>query len=339
MKVNPVITVLLGILWISILASCKKEQTTETEQSEVVERYLEFKTKMNAMNASSGQMSNFLSIIGASQLRNNGLQLKSATGDSVVTDTVPCDTSDYWDYWTCATVTEFDNGDGTFTTIYDYGDGCDEFGYLAKGKITYIWKNVGNDYYSKVLYDHYYNYGMEMNGYSEYSFISDGNSYFEYDSAQGSKDSLVSPGIVFYWSGTSTGKDDISIVYDNGEKYTYTSNYSNKWDNSTYTVLEGEYTCISEPDGYEYHYLVTTPLFYNYACTNTWVAVSGVETIHYKDVAESYDFLIDYGNGNCDNLATITENGETSVVDFGELIYEYCGEDVVSDSTTAYPGR
>jgi len=231
------------------------------------------------------------------------------------------------------------NGDGTFTTIYDYGDGCDEFGYLAKGKITYIWKNVGNDYYSKVLYDHYYNYGMEMNGYSEYSFISDGNSYFEYDSAQGSKDSLVSPGIVFYWSGTSTGKDDISIVYDNGEKYTYTSNYSNKWDNSTYTVLEGEYTCISEPDGYEYHYLVTTPLFYNYACTNTWVAVSGVETIHYKDVAESYDFLIDYGNGNCDNLATITENGETSVVDFGELIYEYCGEDVVSDSTTAYPGR
>jgi hypothetical protein len=324
---------LLGLILFAVIYSCKKEQNPDANQSDVVKRYLEFKTKMNAMNASFGQMSNFLSVIGASELRNNGLHLKSATGDTIYTDSIPCDTSGYWDYWTCATVTEFDNGDGTHTTIYDYGDGCDEFGSLTKGKITYIWSNAGNDYYSKVLYEKYYSYGMEMNGFSEYSFTSDGDSYFDYDSTQVSKDSGSSPGIVFYWSGTSTGKDNISIEYDSGEKYTYTSNYSNKWDNSTYTVLEGEYTCTSEPDNYNYHYLVTSPLLYNYECPDTWIAVSGVETIHYKDTAETYDFIIDYGDGSCDNLASVTENGETSVVDFGKLIYEYC-EDVVSDSST-----
>jgi len=296
-----------------------------TKQSDVVKRYLEFKTKMNAVNANSGQMSNFLSIIGASQLQSGSLNYKSLKGDSVYTDSIPSDTSGYWDYWTCATVTEFDNGDGTYTTIYDYGDGCDEYGSIIKGKITYIWKNVGNDYYSKVLYEHYYSYGMEMNGFSEYSFTSDGNSYFEYDSTGFSKDSTVSPGVCFYWSGTSTGKDNMTMIFDSGEKYTYTSNFSNKWDNSTYTVLEGEYTYTSEPEGNEYHYLVTTPLFYNYECPSTWVAVSGIETIYYKDLVETYDFMIDYGNGTCDNLATVTENGETSVIDFGELIRVYCG--------------
>jgi hypothetical protein len=174
--------VLLGIVLFSVLLSCKEEHSSDTEQSDVVKRYLEFKTKMNAMNAVSGQMSNFLSVIGASQLNNNMFHLKSASGDSIYTDSIPADTSGYWDYWTCATVTEFDNNDGTYTTIYDYGDGCDEFGSLIRGKITYIWKNEGNDYYSKVLYENYYSYGMEMNGFSEYTFISDGNSYFDYDS-------------------------------------------------------------------------------------------------------------------------------------------------------------
>jgi hypothetical protein len=228
-------------------------------------------------------------------------------------------------------VTETDNGDGSYTTIYDYGDGCDEFGAMTRGKVTYIWKNTGDDYYSKVLYDHYYCYGMEMNGYSEYNFVSDGNSYFEFDSAVGPNDSMVSPGVVFYWSGTSTGKDDFTIQYDNGDKYAYKSNYSNKWDNSTYTVLEGEYHCTSDPDNYEYHYRVTSPLIYNYECPDTWVPVSGIESIQFRDTAETYEFTIDYGSGSCDNLATVTEDGETSVIDFGELIMEYC-EDEISDS-------
>jgi hypothetical protein len=325
MKNNITKFLLLGMMIIIGLSACKKDKPTDQKQSEAVQKYLELKSKMGAFNASSGQMNNFMSVIEASQFKN-------MMSDSTVTDTIPCDTTGFWDYWTCATVTEYDNEDGTHTTVYDYGDGCDEFGSLTKGKITYIWKNEGNNYYSKVLYDHYYSFGMEMNGFSEYSFTSDGDTYFRYDSGMVSSDSTVYPGLIINWSGESTGKDDITIVYDSGETYKYTSDFSNQWDNSSYTVLVGDYTYTSEPDGYEYHYQVTEPLVYNYECTGTWVAVSGIESIHYKDPIETYDFTIDYGVGDCDNLATVTENGETYTIDFGELMVQYVGEDIIRNS-------
>jgi hypothetical protein len=322
---------LLTIVFVIGFLSCNKDKTSTPKESDVVKRYLEFVTKMSAFTGSSGQMSNFMNVIGASQLHNNSLKLKSMMCDSLPPDSIPVDTTGFWQYWTCAKVTDFDNNDGTHTTIYDYGDGCDEFGYLTKGKITYIWSNTGDDYYSKVLYENFYSYGMEMNGFSEYSFTSDGNSYIEYDSTGIGTDSTnITRDIIFNWSGSCTGKDSIIMTYDSGEKYSYSSNFSNKWENSTYTVLEGEYTYKSEPDGYTYHYLVTSPLIYNYECPNTWVAVTGIETIHYNDATKTYDFMIDYGNGSCDNLATITENGESSEIDFGDLLYYYCGTDSIT---------
>jgi hypothetical protein len=326
MKVQPGKFIILSVFICSLVLSCKKEQDPSQIENDVVNRYLELITKMNAMNSSTGQMRNFLSVIGASQFHSNMLSLKSALGDSVITDTIPVDTTGYWGYWTCATVTETDNDDHSHTTVYDYGDGCDEYGTFTSGRITYVWKNEGNEYYSKVIYDRYYSFGMEINGYSEYSFISDGNSYYEYDTAgYSSKDSLSSPGVIFYWSGTSTGKDNITMKFDDGKTYSYTSNYANKWDNNSYTVLEGEYECYAEPGGYEYHYQVTKPMFYDYTCQDTWIAVSGVENIHYIDSLETYDFSVDYGNGTCDNFATVIENGETSVIDFGELFIYYGG--------------
>jgi hypothetical protein len=116
------------------------------------------------------------------------------------------------------TVTETENEDGTFTTVYDYGDGCEEYGFLMKGKITYIWSSEGNTYYSKVVYEKYYSYGTEINGFSEYSFTSDGSSYYniavkeQYDT-----DSMVLPYVSFNWSGTSTASDQLEYKFDEGD--------------------------------------------------------------------------------------------------------------------------
>lgn len=318
--------ILLGGIILLGFITCTKDKDSTTKQSDVVKRYLEFKTKMSAFSESYGQMSNFLNVIGASQLHLKSLNQKSIFRDSTINDTIPVDTTGYWNHWTCAKVTEYDNNDGTHTTIYDYGDGCDNFGYLIKGKISYIWSHTGSNYYSKVLYENYYSYGMEMNGYSEYSFNSDGSSYFGYDTTSCGRDSSV---VIYNWSGSSTGKDNITMKFDTGEKYSYTSNFSTKWENSTYTILEGEYIFTSEPDGFNYHYLVYAPLIYNYDCPNVWVAVSGIESIHYNDLTKTYDFIIDYGSGACDNLATVTENGETSQIDFSDLLYIYCGADSI----------
>jgi len=319
----------LGVLLIVSIFACTKDNSSEPNQNDIVKRYLEFKTKMSAFNESFGQMSNFLDVIGASQLHESSLKLKALLRDSVYNDSIPVDTSGYWDNWTCATVTEFDNNDGTHTTIYDYGEGCDEFGYLTKGKITYVWKNIGNNYYSKVLYENYYCYGTEMNGFSEYSFTSDGNSYVDYDTTGVVGDSANISKIYFNWSGSSICRDSFTMIYDTGEAYIYSSNFSTKWENSNYTVLQGEFNYQSYPEGYNYHYLVSSPLIYDYDCPNVWVAISGIESIHYNDLTKTYDFIINYGNGECDNIATITENGETSQIDFSDLLYIYCGTDSI----------
>ena len=48
MKVKIGKLVLLAVIIFTGLISCKKDQSMNTKQSDVVKRYLEFKTKMNA---------------------------------------------------------------------------------------------------------------------------------------------------------------------------------------------------------------------------------------------------------------------------------------------------
>ena len=324
MKTRFLKVIFVVIIIFSVINSCKKNTTDDQNLSEGAQKFLELKTRMNAINAGSGQMGNFLSVIGESQMKNGDLNISGTGIDSSYVDSIIVDPDVYWKYFTCATVTEYDNADGTHTTIYDYGDGCEEYGALYKGKITYIWRNEGNEYYSKVIYTDYYAYGVEMNGMSEYSFTSDGNSYFSTGIKEDTGDSTVtvSP-VVFNWSGSSTGHEDITMVTDDSTTYYYLSDYSNKWDSISYTVLVGDYYSKSESDEYnsEYHYTVEIPLVTDYRCIESWVPVSGVETITNTDNNKTSNYSVNYGTGVCDNLAELTENGKTSVIDFSELYY------------------
>jgi hypothetical protein len=69
----------------------------------------------------------------------------------------------------------------------------------------------------------------------------------------------------------------------------------------------------------EYHYVVTEPLITDYRCTSSWVPVSGIETISTTEKGVVQEYSLNYGNGTCDNLAQLTQNGETSIIDFGDL--------------------
>jgi hypothetical protein len=324
------------VMILSVITSCEKSKSNNQDLSAGAEKFLELKTRINAMNAGSGQMSDFLTVIGNSQIKEGDLNIPGSNADSSYIDSISVNPDGYWDYVTCATVTEYNNPDGTHTTSYDYGDGCDEYGALYKGKITYIWRNEGNNYYSKVIYESYYSYGVKMNGMSEYSFTSDGYSSFSTGDKEISNDSTVtvSP-VLFNWSGSSTGHEELTMVTDDGASYYYLSDYSNKWDSASYTVLEGAYYCKNESDEFnsEYDYTVTKPLVTRYTCVNSWVPVSGVEIISNKENDNTSSYSVDYGNGDCDNLALLTENGKTSVVDFSKIYYEK-----VDSSGTSSPG-
>jgi hypothetical protein len=273
-------------------------------------------------------------------MKEGSLDMNGTGSQPGTTDSIYWDTTNYWAPVTCARVTDTINEDGTHTTVYDYGVGCDEYGSLTKGKITYIWKEENNSYYSEVIYDHYYSYGVEMNGNSRYTFTSDGNSYYSSGSKENYGDSTVTiMPIIFNWSGTSTGHDDVTMIYDDGNTTTYKSDYSNVWDSVSYKVLEGDYYYSSTAEDYVYHYKVSEPLITDYRCTNAWVPVSGIETITTVEKGQTDEYSLNYGNGTCDNLAELTQNGETSIIDFGEIYKAVEGNDSTVVSPAGRKGR
>ena len=332
MKLKLLQTAFLILLSLLVF-SCDKDEDLSLDQN--LKTFMEFKSKN--MTSEIGGVNNFMSVISASQFNSKNLNLAGYNpGENYGDGTcLECDSSQNWSYFTCATVTETVNADGTTTTIYDYGDGCDEYGNLMKGKITYIWKNEGSNYESKVIYDHFYSNGTEMNGYSENSFTSDGNSYFEYsNSGTDIGDSIAYPLISFNWSGTSISKEVLTIINDNGEEYKYDSENSTKWDNSTYTVLTGVYNFISKSEDYEYHYLVSKPLVTNYECSLSWIPVSGIEKTTSIKSGKKDILEINYGDGTCDNYALVTDNGKTTKVDMGKW-YSESNDSTVSITNTS----
>jgi len=299
------------------LISCEKEDDLSFEES------MKTFSQFNSINQTgkAGDTNNFMTAISASQFNSRNLNLTgyNAEGSYYVGDSLLTDSIDYWSFFTCATVTETINPDGTTTTVYDYGTGCDEYGSVMKGKITYIWKNVENRFESKVIYENFYSNGTTMNGYSENTFTSDGNSFFRYDTTTKElSDSVTYPEIEFNWSGESTSKENLTISTADGNVYSYISEYSTKWDNNSYTVLKGSYHYKNSIEDYEYIYLVSTPLITNYECSNTWVPVSGIETTTLIEKGNKKVMVIDYGRGNCDNYATVTINGRSKKVDMSE---------------------
>ena len=318
-KKLTIITALLAVAVISGLVSCEKSRSLSADKSDTVKKILELEARMNAFNSGTGMMTNFMSVIGYSQFRNGTLDIAGSDSAVAPGDSVSVDTVNYWAPVTCAKVTDTANADGTHTTVYDYGLGCDDGGSLIKGKITYVWKADNISYYSSVAYDHYYSYGMEMNGNSNYSFTSDGHSGYIMPGAHAVSDSMMSKLPVFNWSGTSNGQDDITMTFDNGDITIYKSRYKNVWDSISYNVVEGDYYYSDKSSSYEYHYVVSKPLVTDYACTSSWVPVSGTESITTTQDGITGEYTLDYGDGTCDNLALLTENGKTSQVDFGEI--------------------
>lgn len=322
-------TIAIVIILVTVTVSCEKNKINDSDPTEKVKKILELEARMQALNSGTGKMTNFMSVIGYSQFKNGELSIDSSgTDPGYPPDSIKIDTAGYWAPVTCAKVTEIDNEDGTHTTIYDYGDGCEEYGSLIKGKITYIWKYDNNSYYSEVIYDHYYSYGVEMNGTSIYTFTSDGNSFYTTGIKEDPNDSTVTiMPVEFNWSGTSTGHEEITMTFDDGNSTYYRSDYSNIWDSLSYKVIQGEYYYSSSQDDSEYHYLVTLPLITDYTCTNAWVPVSGTEIITTSENGVTAEYSLNYGNGNCDNLAELTQDGKTSLIDFGELYKVISGGD------------
>ncbi len=214
---------------------------------------------------------------------------------------------DPWCGESCATETFVDNEDGSYTYTVDYGEGCEDYGYFMRGKMTETFSETNNTYFVTITYENFGGEDWTMNGTETYSGTWEDN---ENDSTDYNGTFEWSEDIVLTYIEEDGVVEEVTVIGSGAEKFDPTGATTERAD-FTYTLNTGEYFSTS----------VNIPLFYSYACPdNVFVYVSGEEQIEYNEGNNEPNglFIINYGQGDCDNIVTVTENGETYTVDLSD---------------------
>ncbi|PZX93649.1 hypothetical protein DOS84_09570 [Flavobacterium aquariorum] len=203
----------------------------------------------------------------------------------------------------CA-VTTWTYVDGTFTGTIDFGtEGCTlENGNVLKGKITLSFSGNFMTPEQTITYsfDQFYHNGNKI---------------------QGSKTiirTLKSTELLAAVHPVFTCTIDMTITFEDGSVYTRTGNrtkemvegYDTKgnWSDNVFLVTGSETT--TWPNGDTSSSTIQTPLRYEMACKKPF-PVSGTVS----KVKNGVETLVDYGTGECDNLASVTVNGVTTTIE------------------------
>lgn len=203
----------------------------------------------------------------------------------------------------CA-VTTWTYIDGVFTGTIDFGtEGCTlENGNVLKGKITLTFSGNFMTPEQTITYsfDQFYHNGNKIQGNKTIT------------RTQKSTDLLAAVHPVF------TCIVDMTITFEDGSVYTRTGNrikemvegYDTKgnWDDNVFLVTGSEST--TWPNGDTSSSTIETPLRYEMACKKPF-PVSGTVS----KVKNGVETLVDYGTGECDNLATVTTDGVTTTIE------------------------
>ena len=221
---------------------------------------------------------------------------------------VDCDWNDGddwdWGWESCATVTETENSDGSFTIVEDYGvDGCDEGGLLIKGKITTTYSYTWTTSQTAIVYENYSFDGITMNG------TVSSNDSWEFD--------VNTDSLSFSFSFNSAFEEDITFTYEDGTTDHYVSDMTLAG-TETQMSIDGIYQ-VESSNGDSYSSVISTPLIYDYSCATdpnnfVFIPVIGVENSTYN----GDEMSLNYGDGTCDNIVSITAGGETIDVDLGK---------------------
>lgn len=310
---------LAALIMGAAFVACKKDDIGATKKS------AEFSSKFMEMQKRSAIFRNVMGRKFNTQV-NAGSNLKS--GDvSNDKDSTTC--TSFYDYETCATVKKSTDKDGNEVIVADYGtEGCNDYGVLTKGKIiTTVYKKdvkTGVEKWKEEYVDFSYTYSSYVCGYGDTEECKD-------ESTQEETVTMNGTVLVSYSyneeteEGTYAFAENLTTAYSDGETYVSKATYNEEMTADSYTVTSGEGVYTGKD--YKYTYKIVTPVVTNFGCgNNVFIPVSGIETSTYKGKDadgkdESYDYKIDYGNGACDNKATVTENGETKEVSFDDVYF------------------
>jgi hypothetical protein len=325
----------LFVLLVSILNSCQDNEVIFSNPEELSLEARNFFGLQNSMQMSSRASGNSGSDMlnrsfGAAKAGNpEMLVLGKTKSDSTLVSIPP------FEWVTCAQITEFQNSDGSTTSITDYGDGCkegnDEFRYFMRGKLTWRFKNESSLKGSVYSYNYSSQTRMENFG-GSYIYNEDTTSWLT-----NGKSSYSSSSAYDTLKKTYTGNYSWSDSSKHGYR-TYGKNLDTYVINSNGKVAYNESKSVTSTSFSEYYtgsdYYSTTvivPLVMDYSCNPAslvarsdmrclmpYTYVSGRERISYNRGDISGSFEVDYGDGTCDTIITIYENGKVFKIDVFE---------------------
>lgn len=199
----------------------------------------------------------------------------------------------------CAIVT-WTYVDGTFTGTIDFGtEGCTlENGNVLKGKITLSFSGNFMTQEQTITYsfDEFYHNGIKIQG------------------SRTITRTLKSTELLAEVHPVFTHSIDITVTFEDGSVYTRTGTRTKEmidganWEDRVFLVT-GSYT-TSKSNGDIWSCTIQTPLRYEMACKKS-IPVSGTVL----KINNGVETVIDYGTGECDNLATETTNGVTTTIE------------------------
>ncbi|MGO4906139.1 hypothetical protein [Flavobacterium sp. W20_MBD1_R3] len=203
---------------------------------------------------------------------------------------------------TCAAITTV-LADGVWTRTIDFGtEGCLlPNGNIVKGKIIITFSSNFTSPVRTISYtfiDFYHN-----------NKLLQGNKTIAYELKSTTLLTEVHPVMTF--------SVDMKITFDDGRIYARTGTKTKEtvegygtpliWDDNVFLVTGNSTTVL--PDGEVIAKNITTPLRYVMSC-NLPFPVSGIVSITKNDS----EGILNFGNGTCDNLASLTINGITTEI-------------------------
>lgn len=239
----------------------------------------------------------------------------------------------------CAVYTTIQNPDGSTTSIIDFGSGCTYDGHTYQGKIiNTVWTTEDSNAMRYTFRSESEMIGFEMD-------TSSVNGNFVYTGEW----AMTLNGENVDFEGNGSHMQDFTLVTPS-ESYEVTGTGTERYTLASLTVLTGT-QAISTGSGQTFTYNVVEPLVQDFSCydyyddsnddhsggddTESDDDHNGGADDHDNDY-DDFDFplytqgvenhtypggeiSIDYGDGTCDSIVTVTENGVTTVVDWYEL--------------------
>ncbi|MEN2401593.1 hypothetical protein GKZ90_0017515 [Flavobacterium sp. MC2016-06] len=192
----------------------------------------------------------------------------------------------------------------TWTRTVDFGvEGCTlENGNTVKGKMVITFSNdfTASTQTISYTFEGFYHNGKEL---------------------QGSKSivrTIKTTDLLAAAHPVSTAAIDMKVTFDDGSVYTrkgtlikeMTAGYDTwfNWEDNVFVVTGSGTTTF--PNGDTFSAEITTPLEFKALCKKPF-ATKGIVSVTKNEVSA----VIDYGNGDCDTLVTITKDGVTEEVD------------------------